>query len=87
MAPQNYPSADKLREVILKRIKRFSALTGMTKTEIGLKALNDGAFVGRIEGGSNFMIGTYQRLMDWLDQHWPEQEAPPRQRSAAGAES
>jgi len=73
-----YPTEKHLRHALLDRVRRFVALTGRSRSEIGVGALNDKAAVGRIEEGSNFKIGTYQRLMTWLDDNWPRRRLTQR---------
>lgn len=70
--PIAYPTEDEIRSALIRRAEEFSRLTGMTKTDIGLQAVNDGAFLGQVEKDRNFGIKLYKRFMDWLDDHWPE---------------
>jgi hypothetical protein len=69
------PSESEIRTALLRKISRFSRLTGMSRTAIGLAAVNDGAFVPDVEDGRNVTIGTYQRCLDWLDANWPTDKA------------
>lgn len=70
-----HPSDEDIRAALVERVARFVTLTGRSRTEIGLKAVNDSAIIGRIQGGRNFTVETYGRLMAWLDANWPEREA------------
>ena len=82
--PKNpiYPTEDELRAALLARADEFTKLTGMTRTQIGLEAVNDGAFLGQVEKDRNFGIKLYSRFMSWLDDHWPEPAAKTTKKSA-----
>lgn len=69
-----YPSDTDLREVLLQRASRFSDVTGASLSAIARCAVNDSAFFVRLAKGRNFTVGTYQRVMSWLDQRWPESD-------------
>lgn len=68
----SFPSVDDLRRALESRVAEFGNLTGMSTSDIGVRAVNDGAVVERIVGGENFQARTYSRLMDWLDCNWPD---------------
>jgi hypothetical protein len=68
-----YPTEDDLRRALKQRISQFTALTGRSRRQIGLAAVNDSAAVFRMLAGGNFTIGTYKRVMEWLDRNWPRQ--------------
>jgi hypothetical protein len=74
MAPISFPTEQEIRDALLRRADEFSRQTGMSKSEIGKRALNDGAFLGQVSKGRNFTIELYRRLMDWLDANWPDRE-------------
>jgi len=71
MARFSYPTERELRQAVLARVAEFCELTGMSRTEIGVRALNDSRFVHEV-AERNFTVGLYGRLMDWLDANWPE---------------
>lgn len=71
MTSSNYPTGANIRAVLLWRAKRFTRLTGVPPYAIAKNALNDPALLMRVAKGHNFTIQTYQRVMDWLDDHWP----------------
>ncbi len=67
----NYPTGEELRAALLDRVTRFTHVTGIAQSAIAKQSVNDPAFFARLAKGRNFTIVTYQRVMDWLDQHWP----------------
>lgn len=67
----DYLTHDSIRQTVIDRAKRFSALTGMSLTSIGTAALHDGCAIPEIIGGRDFKLSTYQRLMRWFDENWP----------------
>jgi len=73
MTAISFPSEQEIRDAVVRRADEFSRLTGMSKTEIGKRAVNDGAFLNQVAAGRNFTINLYRRLMDWLDENWPRQ--------------
>ena len=88
----DYPKSSDLRAALKRRVDRFIKLTGRSRTDIGMGAVNDSAAVFRIvQDDSNFKIGTYERLMAWLDRNWPTRRGrakaghtpPPRDREGA----
>ncbi len=74
MASISFPNEQEIRDALIRRAEEFSRQTGMSKTEIGKRAVNDGAFLSQVAEGRNFTIRLYRRLMDWLDTNWPEPE-------------
>lgn len=84
MTSMSYPREQEIRDALVRRAEEFSRQTGIPRTEIGKRAVNDGAFLGQVAAGRNFTIKLYRRLMDWLDQNWPEAETR-RTRSRRGA--
>ena len=50
----------------------FERATGASAATIGKRALNDNTFFQRTAGGQNFTVRTYDRLLSWFDEHWPE---------------
>jgi hypothetical protein len=74
MALTSYPDEQDIRAALVRRAEEFSRKTGISKTEIGKRAVNDGAFIGQVAEGRNFTIRLYCRLMHWLDENWPAPE-------------
>jgi len=74
MTSISFPTEQEIRDALIQRADEFSRQTGIPKTEIGKRAVNDGAFLGQVAEGRNFTINLYRRLMDWLDANWPEPE-------------
>jgi len=69
-----FPSEQEIRDALVRRAETFTRLTGISRSEIGKRAINDGAFISQVGEGRNFTVGSYQRVMNWLDAHWPKQE-------------
>lgn len=72
MPEQVYPKDYQIRAALLRRAAQFTGITGASAAAIGRHAVNDPGFVPRIARGQNFTVSTYQRVMDWLDTHWPD---------------
>lgn len=68
---RNYPTGADIRAVLLWRAARFTEMTGLGPSVIAKQALNDPAMLSRVANGHNFTVQTYQRFMNWLDEHWP----------------
>jgi hypothetical protein len=78
-----YPKAKDLRHALRMRVGRFAFLTGKSPSEIGKNALNDSSAVQRIlKEDSDFRVGTYEALMKWIDEHWPQPRKRGRTASA-----
>lgn len=69
-----FPTEKHLRSFLLQAAERFHNLTGMPRTEIGQRALNDPAFLSQISAGRNFKVRTFESFLLWLDCHWPEDD-------------
>ena len=57
------------REKFLAEIEAYLAATGMTPTDFGLAALNDGSFVGRVRDGRAPNLNTVERVRSWMAAH------------------
>lgn len=51
---------------LLREIEDFLAETQMKKTAFGLKALNDGTFVSRLQDGANVTVKTVDRVRAFI---------------------
>jgi len=69
--PDIYPNDDTIRNALLARVRSFMQLTGMGPSIIAREAINDPAFLTRVAKGHNLTLRSYQRVMDWLDDNWP----------------
>jgi hypothetical protein len=63
----SYPSEQRIRAALVARVDRFVRTTGTSRSEVGRRALNDTPFVAQVCAGRNFTIGSYARVMAWLD--------------------
>jgi hypothetical protein len=66
-----YPTHQQIRAALVNRAAEYTQITGVSMSAIGRKSVRDPAFVQRLAQGQNFTVTTYQRVMDWLDNHWP----------------
>lgn|SRR5215813_11358124 len=63
----HYPRADEIREALLSRADALARLTGLSRSVISKKALNDTSFLHKVAAGGNFTVRSYERLMAWID--------------------
>lgn len=70
-SPTETPSSDELRAALVARCQQFCELAGITKSELGRRAVADVAFVGDLEGGRNITLKLYDRMRKYLDAKWP----------------
>jgi hypothetical protein len=56
----------------------FSDAACVSLQAIGQRALNDNTFFARVSAGSNFTLRTYDRLVRWFAENWPEGTEWPR---------
>lgn len=54
---------------LLAEIEAFLAETGMKKTVFGRAALNDGAFVKRLQDGGGVTLATVDRVRAYIAKH------------------
>lgn len=72
MTHAKYPTDDDIRAALLGRAAQFTKTTGMAQSAVAKHSVNDPAFFLRLSQGRNFTVSTYQRVMTWLDCHWPD---------------
>lgn len=60
-------TADQVRQSLLAAIDAYKTATGKSDSAVGKDAMNDDKWVKRIRAGGSFNLGTYQRVMDWLE--------------------
>jgi hypothetical protein len=72
------PMKDKLTAQLLDLAARFEAATSQTRATAAKRALNDNTFFARIEGGAGFNITTFDKVVLWFSQNWPEQAEWPK---------
>jgi hypothetical protein len=66
-----FPTEEHLRCFLLDAAEYFHRQTGVPRTTIGTLALNDLTFLQQVRAGRNLHIRTFERVMRWLDAHWP----------------
>lgn len=73
-----------LRQHLLMTARAFEASTGVSLASIGKRSLNDNTFFSRLGADQGFTVKTYDRVMGWLREHWPDGvELPPLSVGAA----
>ena len=56
----------------------YSSHTGLKETTLGVYAVNDGKFFGRLKDGYDCRTKTARKVVDWFDRNWPDDlEWPP----------
>lgn len=53
-------------------VAAYLSATGASLSSIGKACLNDAHALVRINEGSGFRVGTFERLVLWFSQNWPE---------------
>jgi len=61
-----------LRAQLLKLADIFETAAGVTKPSVGKLALGDNTFFRRIAAGDNFTIKTFDKIVQWFAENWPE---------------
>lgn len=56
----------------------YSAHTGLKKTTLGVYAVNDGKFFGRLKDGYDCRTKTARKVSEWFSANWPEDLEWPR---------
>jgi hypothetical protein len=67
------------RAILLLLAARFSDAEHVSLQAIGQRALKDNTFFLRIGGGSGFNVRTYDRLVAWFSENWPNRAEWPAQ--------
>lgn len=75
MVEHSYPTADAVRDALLRRADEFTKLTGVPRSAIGKQSINSPGLLSQVENGRNITFGTYERVMSWLDHNWPRASA------------
>jgi hypothetical protein len=65
------PSEAEIRARLLRAAREFEARSGMARSTIGKRAVNDSNILFRIEQGADFTIRNYRRLFEFMDRNWP----------------
>ena len=52
---------------LLRNIAAYCATNGISKTQFGLDAVNDGALVGRLERGRDIRVSMMLKIEDFLE--------------------
>jgi hypothetical protein len=71
------------REKLLAEVEAYLEATGWTDADLGLRAMNNSAFVFRLRGGRNFRIDTVDRIRKFMRDNPP----PKKNRRSASAKN
>lgn len=63
---------DELRSHLLHLAATYSDATGVSPATIGKRAINDNTFFQRLEAEAGFTVKTFDRVVGWLSDNWPE---------------
>jgi len=66
------PMENELKEHILLVGSKFCSTSRLAQATVWAKAARDARFPDRIESGKTFTIRTYDTVMRWFSDHWPE---------------
>ena len=72
------PSAAEVRTRFIDMVREYVRITGMSKSAIGLKVLNDTNWIFRVEDGEDFTMKNYRRVHDFMVRNWPRDSVPAR---------
>lgn len=62
-------TSEQIRNHMLARARQHCEENGIALSTLSLRAVNDSKFLAKVEKGRGFTVGTYQRVIDWLDEH------------------
>jgi hypothetical protein len=74
------PSAEDVREALLRRAEAYCRAAGISLTDLGKTIANDKDLFHRIRKGANFTIGKYAKAMAYLEENWPTGTSAEEQR-------
>lgn len=61
-----------LRINLIELASRFAQATNVSPATISKRALNDNTFFDRLEKGKGFTVRTFDKVLDWMFENWPE---------------
>ncbi|KGF71176.1 hypothetical protein LL06_00865 [Hoeflea sp. BAL378] len=61
-----------LREQFIRTFDAFVDATGVGEGTLSDRLLNGGGRMKRIRTGSDIATGTFERVMQWLSDNWPD---------------
>jgi hypothetical protein len=65
-----------LRHQLAQCLTVYEGLTGVKPSTVSRRAVNDARFVERVLAGEGFTVRTYDKVIQWLSDHWPEPNWP-----------
>ena len=77
------PTEAQIRASLLVMAREFERITGMSKSAIGQKSINDPNILFRIENGEDFTTKSYRRLHEFMVRNWPRDSVPATRRRVA----
>lgn len=66
-----------LRAHLFELADAFEKSTGVSRPSIGKAALRDNTFFRRLSAGDGFTIKTFDKLIQWFSDNWPDEQAWP----------
>ena len=71
------------KQDLLTRADEFCARTGMAKSTLATKAVNDGKFFIRLDAGGDFSVGIYSKFIEYFEAHEPPHHQDPEPETEA----
>ena len=65
-----------LRHQLAQCLSLYESLTGVKPSAVSRRAVNDARFVDRVLAGEGFTVRTYDKVVQWLSDHWPDANWP-----------
>jgi hypothetical protein len=69
------PTEKNIRGALIARMESYCERLGIAPSTVCLAVMNDTSFFAKVKGGSNFTVGSYQRIIDFMAAH-PDGPAP-----------
>ena len=57
---------------LIQLVERYTAAKSLSESHVAKMAYNSGTFFARVRGGGGFTNHTYERVLRWFSEHWPE---------------
>lgn len=61
-----------LKQILFDLAEAYTAATEVSAATIGKRALNDNTFFARVAEGATFTAKTFDKLVQWFSENWPE---------------
>ena len=64
-----HPSEQEIRAALISRMDAYCEKANIAASSVCALVMNDTSFMRKVKHGKNFTVASYQRLMDFLDEH------------------